>query len=286
MPLGVWTLRKHSVIEKTRHNSRPEDSFQTSGGPGTPEDGWRAKNRPPTDHLALRHVARAHRPGEQKREQRAAGTRINHSLEGAAMPLATGYLDRYKSTTAAGRPPPPPTPSTNATQPPQTPQYGDRRVARAADAARIRAHNRIMRRRLAATKPQIIHRHSEIVVVARREARARQIDARERRRADLQRSERASRRQRRSASPVRAARRLRPGTAAARVALAARREEDRAARRIELRRRNAEQARLRGASSRCDTRLSTPVEQRRRHLRRPPDPDLVAELARVLAGQL
>ena len=244
------------------------------------------KNRPPTDHLALRHVARAHRPREQKREQRAADTRINHSLEGAAMPLATGYLDRYKSTTAADRPPPPPTPSTNATPPP-TPQYGDRRVARAADAARIRAHNRIMRRRLAATQPQIVHRHSEIVVVARREARARQIDARERRRADLQRSERASRRQRRSASPVRAARRLRPGTAAARVALAARREEDRAARRIELRRRNAETARRhRGASSRCDTRLSTPVEQRRRHLRKPPDPDLVAELARVLAGQL
>ena len=129
------------------------------------------------------------------------------------------YLDRYKSTTAADRPPPPPTPSTNATPPP-TPQYGDRRVARAADAARIRAHNRVMKRRIAATKPQIVHRHSEIVVVARREARARQIDARERRRADLQRSERASRRQRRSASPVRAARRLRPGTAAARVALA------------------------------------------------------------------
>ena len=65
------------------------------------------------------------------------------------------------------------------------------------------------------------------------------------------------------------------------------REEDRAARRIELRRRNAEQARRhRGASSRCDTRLSTPVEQRRRHLRKPPDPDLVAELARALAGQL
>ena len=63
------------------------------------------------------------------------------------------YLDRYKSTTAADRPPPPPTPSTNATPPP-TPQYGDRRVARAADAARIRAHNRIMRRRLAATKQQ------------------------------------------------------------------------------------------------------------------------------------
>ena len=227
-----------------------------------------------------------HRPGEQKREQRAAGARINHSSEGAAMPLATGYLDRYKSTTAADRPPPPPTPSTNATPPP-TPQYGDRRVATAADAARIRAHNRVMRRRLAATQPQIVHRHSEIVIVARREARARQIDARERRRADLRRSERASRRQRRSASPVRAARRLRPGTAAARVSLAARREEDRAARRIELRRRNAEQARRhRGASSRCDTRLSTPVEQRRRHLRKPPDPDLVAELARVLAGQL
>ena len=86
---------------------------------------------------------------------------------------------------------------------------------------------------------------------------------------------------------MRAARRLRPGTAAARVALAARREEDRAARRIELRRRNAETARRhRGASSRCDTRLSTPVEQRRRHLRKPPDPDLVAKLARVLAGQL
>ena len=111
------------------------------------------------------------------------------------------YLDRYKSTTAADRPPPPPTPSTNATPPP-TPQYGDRRVARAADAARIRAHNRIMRRRLAATKPQIIHRHSEIVIVARREARARHIDARERRRADLRRSERESRRQRRSASPA------------------------------------------------------------------------------------
>ena len=194
------------------------------------------------------------------------------------------YLDRYKATTAADRPPPPPTPSTNATPPP-TPQYGDRRVARAADAARIRAHNRVMKRRIAATKPQIVHRHSEIVVVARREARARQIDARERRRADLQRSERASRRQRRSASPVRAARRLRPGTAAARVALAARREEDRARNRAELRRRNAETARRhRGASSRCDTRLSTPVEQRRRHLRKPPDPDLVAELARVLAA--
>ena len=86
---------------------------------------------------------------------------------------------------------------------------------------------------------------------------------------------------------MRAERRLRPGTAAARVALAARREEDRAARRIELRRRNAEQARRRrGASSRCDTRLSTPVEARRRHLRKPPDPDLVAELSRALAGQL
>ena len=195
------------------------------------------------------------------------------------------YLDRYKATTAADRPPPPPTPSTNATPPP-TPQYGDRRVARAADAARIRAHNKAMRRRIASAKPQIIHRHSEIVIVARREARARHIDARERRRLDLQRSERASRRQqRRSASPVRAARRLRPGTAAARVALAARREEDRAARRIELRRRNAEHARRhRGASSRCDTRLSTPVEARRRHLRKPPDPDLVAELARALAG--
>ena len=245
------------------------------------------KNRPPTDHLALRHVARA----APSRRAKARATRRGHShrsllLEGAAMPLATGYLDRYKATTSADRPPPPPTPSTNATPPP-TPQYGDRRVARAADAARIRAHNRVMRRRLAATQPQIIHRHSEIVVVARREARARQIDARERRRADLQRSERASRRQRRSASPLRAARRLRPGTAAARVALAARREENRAARRIELRRRNAETARRhRGASSRCDTRLSTPVEARRRHLRKPPDPDLVAELARALAGQL
>ena len=197
------------------------------------------------------------------------------------------YLDRYKATTSADRPPPPPTPSTNATQPPPTPQYGDRRVARAADAARIRAHNRIMRRRIASAKPQIIHRHTEIVIIARREARARTTDARERRRADLRRSERESRRQRRSASPVRAERRLRPGTAAARVALAARREEDRAARRIELRRRNAEQARRhRGASSRCDTRLSTPVEARRRHLRKPPDPGLVAELARALAGQL
>ena len=111
------------------------------------------------------------------------------------------YLDRYKATTSADRPPPPPTPSTNATQPPP-PQYGDRRVARAADAARIRAHNRIMRRRLAATQPQIVHRHSEIVIVARREARARHVDARERRRADLRRSERESRRQRRSSSPA------------------------------------------------------------------------------------
>ena len=47
----------------------------------------------------------------------------------------------------------------------------------------------------------------------------------------------------------------------------------------------AEEARRhRGAASRCDTRLSTPVEARRRHLRKPPDPDLVAELARVLAA--
>ena len=28
--------------EKIRHNSRPEESLQTSGGPGTPEDGWRS----------------------------------------------------------------------------------------------------------------------------------------------------------------------------------------------------------------------------------------------------
>ena len=241
----------------------------------------------PPEGLGRRKTAgEAHRPGRPSAAEVGAHPRSNargrfgQPGTGAAM----SYLDRYKATTAADRPPPPPTPSTNATPPP-TPQYGDRRVARAADAARIRAHNRVMKRRIAATKPQIVHRHSEIVVVARREARARQIDARERRRADLQRSERASRRQRRSASPVRAARRLRPGTAAARVALAARREEDRAARRMELRRRNAETARRhRGASSRCDTRLSTPVEQRRRHLRKPPDPDLVAELARVLAA--
>ena len=50
MPLGVWTLRKHSVIEKTRHNSRPEESSQTSGGPGRPEEGWRsASPRPAQD---------------------------------------------------------------------------------------------------------------------------------------------------------------------------------------------------------------------------------------------
>ena len=201
--------------EKIRHNSRPEESLQISGWLGTPEDGWRstiaqrlrcrcccgigahpqsgAHPRSRSNSRAVRALASFATYSEQAFQTRAA----NQSGTGAAM----SYLDRYKSTTAADRPPPPPTPSTNATPPP-TPQYGDRRVARAADAARIRAHNRVMKRRIAATKPQIVHRHSEIVIVARREARARHIDARERRRADLRRSERESRRQRRSASPA------------------------------------------------------------------------------------
>ena len=60
MPLGVWTLRKHSVIEKTRHNSRPEDSLQTSGGPGTLEDGCGGENhthRPALQMLRVRSVS-------------------------------------------------------------------------------------------------------------------------------------------------------------------------------------------------------------------------------------
>ena len=51
MPLGVWTLRKHSVIEKTQDDSRPEESLQTSGGPGTPEDGWRSTSPRPAQAL-------------------------------------------------------------------------------------------------------------------------------------------------------------------------------------------------------------------------------------------
>ena len=113
-------------------------------------------------------VARSERIRGAKRartREDGSGTRIDRYYGHWHIGAAMSYLDRYKATTAADRPPPPPTPSTNATQPPPTPQYGDRRVARAADAARIRAHNRIMRRRLAATKPQIIHRHSEICLL-------------------------------------------------------------------------------------------------------------------------
>ncbi len=151
---------------------------------------------------ALQDVVRSERiRGANARGRERAVRALASIATTAHIGAAMSYLDRYKSTTAADRPPPPPTPSTNATQPPP-PQYGDRRVARAADAARIRAHNRLMRRRLAATQPQIVHRHSEIVIVARREARARHVDARERRRADLRRSERESRRQRRSSSPA------------------------------------------------------------------------------------
>ena len=150
---------------------------------------------------ALQDVVRSERiRGANARGRERAVRALASIATTAHIGAAMSYLDRYKATTSADRPPPP-TPSTNATQPPP-PQYGDRRVARAADAARIRAHNRIMRRRLAATQPQIVHRHSEIVIVARREARARHVDARERRRADLRRSERESRRQRRSSSPA------------------------------------------------------------------------------------
>lgn len=207
------------------------------------------------------------------------GQHINTTMPSAAAP---GYLARFRATCATDTPPPPPPPSSHAVPPP--PPLCDHRVARAADAVRIRAHNRIIRRKLQATKTTIHNSLGAVMIVARREARARHIDTRERRRADMRRSEQHSRQHRRSASPVRAARGLQPGTAAARVELAARRAADRARRRADLRRRNTEYTqRRRGATTRCDTWLSTPVEARRRKLRKPPDPDLVAELARLMA---